>query len=191
MSGNNDQTNLETQETSSVGSNVLVSNANKNHTELSSKEEIDNKGDLRKLPEPSIQFSSVVSELGCPEVQDKVDKERVLKKRVDHCGEFTRGGVIPVGTDILETEKHLEMTLGAEFKSLTSFKTIPSTSSEWTTRITLWQTISSRSLGKQFGSVKLGKKNGEGTHTPEEDVSNESPGFCCYSVPDVFTGSGI
>ena len=62
-------------------------------------------------------------------------------------------------------------------------------SSEWTALITLWQTIGSRSLGKQGGCVKLGKENGESTHTPEEDVSDESPSLCCDSVPDVATGS--
>jgi len=191
MSSNQDQTNLESQETSSVGSYVLVSNADENHTELSSKNDVNTEGGLGKLPEPVIQFSSVVSELGCPEVQDEVDEEGVLEKRVDHCGEFTGRRVIPIGTDILETEKHLEMTLGSEFKSLSSFKTVPSTSSEWTALVTLWQTIGSRSLGKLCGSVKLGKENGESTHTPEEDVSDESPGLCCDSVPDVITGSSV
>jgi len=189
VSGNQDQTNLKTQETGSVSSYVFVRNADKNHTELSRKNDVNNERGLGKLPEPSIQFSSVVSELGCPEIQDEVDEEGVLEKRVDHCGEFTGRRVIPVSTDILETEKHLEMTLGAEFKSLSSFKTVPSTSSEWTALITLWQTIGSRSLGKQGGCVKLGKENGESTHTPEEDVSDESPSLCCDSVFDVATGS--
>ena len=78
-------------------------------TELSTKNNVKPKDPPGEVPEPWCDGSSVVSEVGSHVIEAQVDHEAVLKARVNYCGKLASRGVIPVRTNVGESEKHMEM----------------------------------------------------------------------------------
>ena len=79
-------------------------------TEPNAQEDIETKGSLGKFVEPFSKIASLERDCGGNKIQDKVDHEGILEKRKVHCGQLAGRTVIPIDTDVGETEKEREMS---------------------------------------------------------------------------------
>ena len=69
-----------------------------NHAQrmICTKDDQNRKKDLGQVPEPFLEFSSLVSKRNCQEIQYYVGNERILKQRIEHGNNFSGWGVIPI-----------------------------------------------------------------------------------------------
>lgn len=80
----------------------LIGDAHKDHTEPSTAK---NHGDKKDLEDSVIGFgdpSLLEVEFGLDTLEKEVYEKGVLEDWVNHGSDFSRGGVIPVGTDLDE-----------------------------------------------------------------------------------------
>mmetsp|Transcript_9409 Transcript_9409/g.13811 ORF Transcript_9409/g.13811 Transcript_9409/m.13811 type:complete len:241 (-) Transcript_9409:381-1103(-) len=79
---------LKPQKASSMLLYVLIGNADKDHAELSAKEDVDRENNTAGLPEPFGEdaHAIVVVNFGGPKVQDEVNQKNILERGINHCG---------------------------------------------------------------------------------------------------------